>query len=532
MFSLETVQTRRSAKVAAFLVLVCACTVSAQQRGVQRIARRDSDDLSKFLIETESRSNRGSMFYRPSAIDTNRIDVAAIRTVLTRFAEDANRLYRQIEQESTYNPRLRAMKSDALKLRARSLMLSQDIRENNNLQQFSASVREVDSDWHRLSHSIKQVPQVPDSITTTLAAMDRSNKQVERAFQFEPQIDRRELLTQVMAMRADFDNLIDDIELELGNTQDVRAMVRSVRSIRQQSAYAADLIAEQGEYDRIIEAYKRAEDDWKPIAQRLATSDSRYIQRSVRRIVSAGNNLKQLLWLEHETDMSQLVETANGMRKHVDQFFLRTPLLLILKLDDPHSALRSANHFLDACDVYTDQVRGNADQETLMEVFNDLQVTGADFVQVFRPLPSKTGQLVLADIRRDLTTLQEQAHSHNQTDGFDRLASTDLAAEIETLAEHIDYDLRHWLRNSNSSRGAAALRLSKQFQDNTRRLHMSLMNRATPDQLRQETSAVYEDWRRLSPILRQAPEEDRQHMNSISTKLTRAIVDLMLPLGL
>jgi len=514
------------------LVVVCVCTANAQRRGTERIARRDSDDLGKFLIESDTRGVGDSMFYRPTEIDTKRINIQDVRGFLKQFADGANRLYQQVDVEANYNARLRPYKSDALKLRARSLMLSQDAQGRPDLPQLASGVREIDTDWHQLSHDIQRLPQVPRQILTTVANMDRTSEQVEQAFQIKPQVDRRALLNEVMAMRADFDNLIDDIELELGSTQEARALVRTVRSIRQQAVYSADLIAESGEYDRIVTAFQRAETDWEPVARRLATSNSRYIQRSVRRIVSAGNRLKQLLWLDSETDMSQLIETASGMRKHVDEFFVRTPLLLMLKLQDPHAALDSARNFLDACDVYTEQVTENAGQETLMEVFKDVQVTGDQFVQEFRPLPSKAAQTVLADIRRDLVTLREQASQHNQGTGFDRDRATELAAEIEAMADHIDYDLQRWLRNSTSSGATATLKLSKQFVENSKRLQVNLMNRVTLEQAQQSATAAFRDWRRLRPVLQSAPEEDRQHMANMSSKLTDAFIDLMLPIGL
>lgn len=532
MLSRKRFRSLQLVSLSTLLVVVCVCTANAQRRPIERIARRSGDDLGKFLIESDSRGVSDSMFYRPTDIDTNRINIRDVRTLLSRFADDASRLYQQVDLESDYNARVRSYKSDALKLRARALILSQDAQSGNDVLQLASSVREIDTDWRQLSHDIKRLPRVPRQILTTIESLDRTNEQIERAFQIKPQVDRRALMNEVMAMRADFDNLIDDIDLELGSTSQARSLIRTVRSIRQQAVYSSDLIAEGGEYERIVAAFKRAETDWTPVARQLATSDSRYIQRSVRRIVSAGNRLKQLLWLDYETDMSQLIETANGMRKHVDEFFVRTPLLLILKLKDPHSALDSANNFLDTCEVYTEQVQENAGQETLIEVFKDVQVAGDRFVQQFRPLPSKSAQVVLADIQRDLITLREQANEHNSGTGFDRYEATELAAEIEALAEHIDYDLRHWLRNSNSSRATATLQLSKQLVENSKRLHINLMNRVTLEQAQQSATAAFQDWRRLRPVLRGAPEEDRQHMANMSRKLTDAFVDLMLPLGL
>ena len=155
-----------------------------------------------------------------------------------------------------------------------------------------------------------------------------------------------------------------------------------------------------------------------------------------------------------------------------------------------------------------------------------------NFVHVFGPLPSRAGQAVLSDIRRDLHTLKELAQSHYVGDGFDRTQGTELAAEMETLATHVDFDLRHWLRNTSDPGATTILRTSQKFVQNTERLHSSMLNRAPREELRLHTSAVYENWRQLSQYLKRAPQEDREHLAAISSKLTLALYDLMLPLGL
>ena len=533
MFSREGFRNLQLLVSTACLVgLLVTSSYAQQQRDPRRVARRDTDDLSKFLIESDTRNQYDSMMYRRSNVDLSRLNVQSVRTLLDQFADGVNRLYQQINAEVQYNPQLRSVMSDAIKIRARATLLAQDMRVQQDITRLATSVRELDSDWNQLSYAISGLPQIPRALLTTVASLDRTNKEIEQTFQMEPQINRRELLTEVLAMRADFDNLMNDIELELGTTNEARQLVYNVRGIRQQAEYAADLISEGGDYKRIVEAFRRAQTDWKPVYAQLAKNDSRYIERSVRRIVSAGNELKQLLYLENETNVAELVQTADGMRRHVDEFFKRTPLLLILKLDNPHVAIDAANNFLDSWDVYREEVTTGADQDTLMEVFRDLQTSGATFVTVFRPLPSRAGQVVLSDINRDLSVMREMAQAHYVGDGFDRSETTNSAAEIQTLAEHLDYNLRQWLRNSNDPNASNNLRLSAQFVDNAKRLHIASMNRATREEITNRTQAVWTDWRRLSPILQRAPREDRQYTESLRGKLTSTLVDLMLPLGL
>ena len=143
-----------------------------------------------------------------------------------------------------------------------------------------------------------------------------------------------------------------------------------------------------------------------------------------------------------------------------------------------------------------------------MEVFKDLQTTGNTFLATFERLPSRQGQLVIADISRELGSLQQITGAYNGGDGFDLITATNIAAEMETLAEHIDYDIRHWLRNSSESQGRSILQLSSQFKTNTNRLYNTITSRRPREEVRQITSTVYDDWRRIAQVLRRAPEED------------------------
>lgn len=535
MISRSEIRNLRMLALAACVIGLCTESATAQRDRVRRVARRDSDDLSKFLIESESerrRSTSPSILDRNSGFDASRVDMRAVRLLVTRQADDAARLYQQIDADSARTPSIRGVLSDSLKFRARTAMLAQDIDAIREAARVAARIQELDRDWRLLSHGIKQLPYVSRRVLDIVAALDKTDEQLGRAFKMNPQIDRMELLSQVMAMRADFDNLIDDIELEVGNTAKARELIRRTRSIREHTSYAADLISEHGTYDRIVAAYRRAEEDWRPIAHELAQYNNRYIDRSVRRIVTGANHLKELLWMEQDTDLTQLIEVGNAMRRRVDEFFRRTPLLLLLKLEDKHAAVESAKDFLDACEVYTDAVRENESQDVLIEVFQDLQNTGRSFVAVYQPLPSQSGQLVLQDIRRDLVTLQEMANSHYVGDGFNLPEATRRGAEIQTLAEHLDSDLKHWLRTSNESFANTALRSSAQFVANTTKLYDGLVDRRPREEIRARVSVVYDDWQRINQYLRRAPREDRQHMLSVSAKLTAALYDLMLPLGL
>ena len=209
--------------LAAMLVI----SVQAQTRDTRRIARRDTEDLSKFLREIE-RNDVHDPFFDRTEVDPNRINMSNVRTLVNRFADDANRLYQQIDVESRYMPRLRSELSDAMRLRSRAALVAQDAETARDLTLVANGVKELDRDWRRMSHNLKHMPQsTPRSITELVVLLDRTSGELEKAFQINPQFDRRALLTQVMAMRADFDNLIDDIELEMGTTVESRELVRA-----------------------------------------------------------------------------------------------------------------------------------------------------------------------------------------------------------------------------------------------------------------------------------------------------------------
>ena len=82
----------------------------------------------------------------------------------------------------------------------------------------------------------------------------------------------------------------------------------------------------------IVEEYKQFETIWSPLVAKLRTEDDRYIERGLRRVSATAGEIHKLLLLPQKLDKSQFVYLAAALKKDIDEFFERTPLILVMHL--------------------------------------------------------------------------------------------------------------------------------------------------------------------------------------------------------
>ncbi len=523
--------TPQSLRISCAAVCLSSLVVQSTIAQTTRIARRDSDDLSRFLIESENRESLGrSLLGAESQFDATRVDVSLLKTMATRFARYAAQLNRQLEAEYRNNPALRGLIADSLKLRARTAMVVQDLERSTPLERIGPSIQQVDRDWRQLSYAISQLASLGADSRKTVDRLNQTGREIEAQLQLKPQVNRQELLAQIVALTADFDNLIDDLDLELGSNSQSSEVIRKARRAMQETNYLADVVVDRSSYDRIVREYQAFTRSWQTASADLSRINNRYVKRGVRRIAVGNDNLGQLLRLDQKPNRTELSQLTSGLMTDIDEFFTRMPLLLVLKVKDKHSVIDVSDRFLTACRDFEKCVEQNSPDSRLRDCYREMETASRTFFQTFEATPSKSARTFLADIRYDLSTLKSLTHS--STGNYQYQTAVDLAGKLETLTDHLSYDVNRWLQSSNVSFRDVARRDAQQLMQNARKLHNSLLSRASKDRLQAEVNAVYQDWRRVHGYLRQTPDSERQHFADLATHITDSLYDLMIPLDL
>jgi hypothetical protein len=111
-------------------------------------------------------------------------------------------------------------------------------------------------------------------------------------------------------------------------------MVSDTRKLQQQVTRIEELVIDNYPYERIVSEYNRFERAWAVMLDQVASISNTYVQRSVRRIIDADNLIHELLWIENTTSRAQLKQTADALIRDVDEFYNRTPLKLLVELQE------------------------------------------------------------------------------------------------------------------------------------------------------------------------------------------------------
>ena len=92
-------------------------------------------------------------------------------------------------------------------------------------------------------------------------------------------------------------------------------------------------------------------------------------------------------------------------------------------------------------------------------------------MRAFEPLRSSAGRVVLREIEDGIVALRNELNIAGTVSTLDTRAMIPMAAALENLADHMDYDVRQWLTRDRQSFSTQALEASSKFVKRTERIH-------------------------------------------------------------
>ena len=110
----------------------------------------------------------------------------------------------------------------------------------------------------------------------------------------------------------------------------------------------------------------------------------------------------------------------------------------------------------------------------------------------------------------------------------DRVGSEDdpIAASLEGLADHLDWDVRNWLNTERPAYRTEVLQASATFMKRTQRLS-SMMNAApTLTELQRETESLYKEWQAIYSYLSRCNTPDRPYLSQRARDISSDLKEL------
>ncbi|MBW3540141.1 MAG: hypothetical protein KY476_07720 [Planctomycetes bacterium] len=494
------------------------------------------DDLLRSLIESELEKrnvlpNRGgtnprspsSVSPTPRVVDRPTREMLEARRVLAEVSREADRLTSQLNADLTRVPGIRPYMGDVLRLRARASLLAQRSNQLNDHRELIEDLKTLDSDWRVLEYRLKSLRGLSTPAMQSIERLNGYATALSGSFNMAPQLDQHALLQKIAILTSDLHNLIDDIDIELNPSNERTQLLLDGRRLEQETLHVADLVSEGAGHETIVTNYKRFQTNWNGYVSRLRGLNNRYIERDVQRIREVEAEIHALLWLPQDYDRHQLLHLAGLLKKSVDDFYARAPMKLLMELPENDRVLPVADQFYGVCENFIGRVETGAEPLQLVEEFRYVESAWQEFHLLLKPLKSRTALDVLAQIDQNMKAL---ATALQIRDSYNHQGVLELAASIDSLAQHLQGDIGRWLSYSPTSFRNEALRDTADFAALAHQFHVDVLNGASQSEITRNANHLHESWRKAHQWVLRCNTEDRIHLQRVSSRITPVLVDL------
>ncbi|MCH2201731.1 MAG: hypothetical protein MK102_07160 [Fuerstiella sp.] len=498
--------------------------LSALERNFEEVL----DDTGRRTPGLEDLRNSG--FSDQPPVDLSRIDKRPLINLLKEAVAEARILYNSLRSDASRNPELQRSLREVVKIRGIASYAVEDLENGEDLNRMFPGIHKLNTDWRLLSHQLGQSPRISRKTLDIVDRIDRIERSMEEMFQLSAPMDRRALVTEFAGLEAMLENLLEELQLDPQSTDRSIELIYDTRKLGQQSRYIEDLVLDGERYEQIVREFNRFSTQWESLLRNLRGIDNRYVRRSTRRIADGNSRINDLLWLEKSTNREHLHQLANSLITSVDEFFTRTPLKLVVHLKNVDSILETAHDFYGTVQHFKQSVDNNDDDVTLLENYGYVEEYGSSFIRSFSTLRSSAGKVVLQEIESSIGSLRAELHISGTVASVDTQRLVRRAAALENLADHLKFDVIHWLERDRESYRADALKSMDRFVARCRRMHRLMQNRPNLGELRREAADLNNSWSEVYRYLTRCRTDDRKHIGALARDINALLYELESPL--
>jgi len=505
------------------LLIASAAPLSAQQNNRQLLDKLLKEYIQSELDKMDQKADPklgGTQPVAPKqAVDNSR----EIHAALKSFTRDTDDLALSLSADSRRIDGLNQILPDLYRLRARSSILADKTASGNQWSNLLEDIKSIDQGWRTVSFKLDQLQGLSQQQTRLAARIDQISADLIGQLNVRPQMNTYELTRTLASLSVDFENLLEEIDFDIGDSDDRRELLIEGRKAQQQVQHMSLLIRDEADYETIKGEYQRFSGIWSPMMTKLQKYDNRYIERSLRRISESDRSIHELLWLPHEIDRQQLVYLTSLLKKDVDEFFARTPLKLLISLPNPEYVLSTADAFYGVCENFTDIVNRNGSREDMVDAFRYIEESQQEFITMFKPIRSQAALNVLNAIDQHVHDLRGGLVLEEQ---FDRRKAIELGASLQNLSEHLHMDTKLWLSHVQVPYEQQAEDATARFSQLAARFHQQALSGSNAQQLQTISNDLYEQWRSVHSYISRSTNEDRAHLARLAAHIGPTLVEV------
>lgn len=508
--------------LALVFVVTSVAPVSAQADRRELLDNYLKEIIQNELQMMENKNNPALGAAQPApkrVVDNSR----EIHTALRSFTRDCDDLALSLSADSRRIAGLNQILPDLYRLRARSSILADKTEQGNDWSILLDDIKTIDRDWRSVSFKLDQLQGLSQQQDRLASRLDQISSDLIKQLDVRPQMNTYELTRTLASLNVDFENLLEEINYEISDSNDRRTLLLEGGKAQQQVRHISLLIRDNVEYSTIKTEYGRFSSIWGPMMTKLQSYDNRYIERSLRRINESDRAVHELLWMPHEIDRQQLVYQTSLLKKEVDQFFARTPLKLLITLPNPEFVLSTADAFYGVCENFTDIVDSNGSREDMVDAFRYIEESQTEFITMFKPIRSQAALNVLNAIDQHVHDLRDGLVLEEQ---FDRRKAVELGASLQNLSEHLHMDTKLWLSHVQVNYRRQAEESTARFAELSANFHQQSLNGSNANKLRTISDDLYEQWRVVHSYISRSTNEDRAHLARLAAHIGPTLVEV------
>ncbi|MEP3478135.1 MAG: hypothetical protein ABJZ55_02700 [Fuerstiella sp.] len=528
------------AALTALITITISLSLTTSSSVMAQPPTRIGDNSTNFndfnqLLQNGSRSNlqhRQNSGVSGTSVDLSQVDTRVLSNLMRETVSESEKLYRSLERDYQRNPEVRSLLRELVTQRARAARLTSDMQAGASLERLLPDMQKLDSDWHYLSNQMSQTRQLSRTTVDSQERISRLQRQLEKLFEMEPQLDRRALLVELSSLDSAMRNLVQELETDFSSGVDFSSLIIDARKLDRQAYRVQELVLDQQQYHEVVAGYNRFSQMWTALRPQMQLVQNRYIDRTIRDIMMLDDRLHDLLWIEQQTSREDLKQIAGSLMRDVDEFYARLNLKLMLNFKDVNSILEEADNFYGTVKNFNDSANANASSQQLLRDYQVVEEYGNKFVRAFTPLKSRTGQVVLREIEDGIVGLRNELNLSGTVSTIDTRRLIPIAATLETLADELSLDVGQWLNRERPSYASKVMDNMQRFVQRSSRLHSQMQYRPTSQELQREMSDLVQEWRNVYEDLGKCRTEHRSRLIRLSSEISEAIFELRTPLQL
>ena len=421
-------------------------------------------------------------------------------------------------------PGVREYISDVLKVRARSSILSDKVRRNNNVSLIAAEYGELDQLWRVVSHQLDQVRGLDRESKRLIARMNEQDRKLGDLLQTSPQLKRTELLRQTSALGNALSILVEDIEIELSREPQRFELVREGQKVEQRIIQVSNLIIDRQNYDSIKREYLAFRDSWYTFATRLRPYHNRILSRGIQRVVQQDRSIQELLWLPQDgANLEEIAHLTEALKRDVDEFYRRATLRLLISLP-PANYISTSDEFYGTVENLIDTVDHNESSSELITSFSYIDQSWKDFSALFHSVESPAALQLLDKVADSINNLRVSLRIEEPSENLD-LAK--LVVSLETQSAQLSIIVEQWLATESPSDRRSTQNAIRDFSMIAHELHrLVLMKPASRSLISAKSSELFESWFTVHEKISRCDSREKYQIQETAVRITQMLMDV------